>query len=92
MSTTTATAPITPSLQDWYHHLAIEAPPSFRGVHYLGRVSPTHGRYAIIASDGTVIFDGIVAEPMTPELRALLKLALSAADPQPVDVPLRLVR
>lgn len=94
MSTTTAaaTAPVTPSLGAWYSLLSIEEPPPYRGVHFLGRVSPTHSRYAVVRSDGTIHYDGILAEPVTPERRALLKVELDLVDPLPDSAPLRLVR
>lgn len=90
--TTLSTAPAAASLEDWYATLGVDAPPPFRGVHRLGDTCPGFARYAVVTAAGTILFDGIVTEPVSPERRAQMHLLLDLADPRPAPLTLRLVR
>lgn len=77
------TAPPTPSVADWYDHLDVPPPPKTRGVHHLGHVSPKYVRFAVVASDGRVLIDGIREAPMSEMDLAHLEYVLDWKDPPP---------
>lgn len=90
--TTLSTAPACDTLPEWYARLGVDAPPPYRGVHRLADACPGFGRYALVTSKGDVIFDGIVSEPVSPERRAQMHLALDHADPLPAPRRLQVMR